>query len=886
MTRNGVILSDEKDILAKATRVEHRLNSRGLPKVSSASCRWVGVVLSRRQRVQSMTGALVGTAIVCATVLVSFRPWPHQGSGPAFVFAFATLYTCAEVMVVHVQIRCDSHTFSLSEIPLLLATFLLGPASALAAAVAGNGLALVYRRQKPMKLAFNLARAVIELTISVSVFRALATSGSVPSSRDLAVAYLGTLAASTAGCVLVSAAISLSQGWITMGVLKANLLVSALGTSAAGSLGLLAVVVARTDLKVAWVLALPVAGGYFLSNELVRSRRQTDSLRFLFDAGELLRDNSDLDGMIRTLLERTRDALRCEVAEFVHVVSPAGRCVRASASADGEQRFWITEAEPEVVAVIAGQTSSSVMSVSPGNPLLRCFGEAATSRSGLVARLSADGRSVGMILVSGHVGDVAGAGRLDVEKSRVLGTIAHSLSIALENGALERALDKLRALEDELEYKAYHDSLTGLANRALFVDRLASALTEYRTAGTEFAVLFLDLDDFKTVNDSLGHDTGDALLVAVASDLKSCLAPGDLAARLGGDEFAVLSTAADRLEDAEVLAHSILAVLADPIRVSGYALNVSASIGVALSRPAADVADILKSADIAMYNAKAGGKGRVAVFNPVMQREVLDRYELADGIKRASELGQLRVEFQPVIDLATNAIVSAEILVRWAHPTHGMLGPDSFIHLAEENGAIKQITRFVVDRACELIGSLPRGVLPSIAVNVSAVDLLDTDLLPFLVTTLDANGVEAERLTIEVTESVVLDSRAPGVLGEFRAAGLRVSLDDFGTGYSSLHSLRSLPVHELKIAKPFIDDLITDPHSGEIIRAITTLARTLSLRVVAEGVEHSSQVELLRLLRCDRAQGYLLGRPTPEPAFRALLQCTNALPTSAAPVPT
>ena len=815
---------------------------------------------------------MVAVASICAVVLSRTAPWPHQSTSTRYVVLAASLFAVAEVMVVHVQLGRDSHTFSLSEIPLILATFLLSPGAALAAAVVGHGLALVvYRHQRSLKLVFNLSRVAIEVMVSVSILRALATTGFLPTSRDLLAAFVAAMAASMVGGALVSLAIVASQGPMPRGALRGNIVVSVIGTSAAGSLGLLAVVLTRADPEVVWLLGLPMIGGYILYNALARSRRQAESLQFLFEAGQLLHENSNFDDAIVSLLERTRDALRCEVAELVHLVGPDGFSVRAMVSVDGAPRFWSEVADPAVVAVIGAQAPSLATPRAPGRELVLCFETATEARSGLVAGLASDGRSVGLLYVAGPLGDVAAVGRFDDEKKRLLSTIAHSLSIALENGALERSLNQLRLLERELAHEAHHDSLTGLANRALFTICLADAVNACKTTGKPFATLYLDLDDFKTVNDSLGHDAGDALLVCVANRLRACLGPDDVAARLGGDEFAIMASALG-LDQAEALAKSILAALDEPVVVAGHRRTVSASIGIALGRADTDVVDILKAADVAMYNAKSGGKRRTSVFNPAMQREVLARYELADGVKRASELGQLRVHFQPIFDLRTNAIVSAETLVRWKHPTQGTLFPDRFITVAEESGAIGHITRFVVTRACEIIARVPRRMLPSIAVNVSALDLRDDDLLNFIGESLRSKDIEPGRFTIEITESVLLDENAPRALSALRSSGVRVALDDFGTGYSSLHTLRSLPIDELKIAKPFVDDLDPDPRSGDFIRAITTLGHRLGLDIVAEGIEQAGQPAVLERLGCNRGQGYFFARPMAEEVFEAYLR--------------
>ena len=829
--------------------------------------------MERNARVRYLILAIAVLAAGCAGIVARLPGWPHQRPAFGYVALVAAMFAAAEVMVVHVQLGRDNHTFSMSEIPLIVATFLLSPAAALAAATVGHGVALaLYRRQRPSKLMFNISRVIIELSISIGIFRLLGTARFLPSTRELLAVFTAAIAASMIGGLLVSAAIIASQGPMPKGAIRANLTLSVIGTSAAGSLGLLTVVLVRADPTVTWVLLLPALGGYALYNALARSRRQKDSLQFLFEAGQVLHENADFDKAIPALLERTREALGCDVAELVHLVGPDGFCVRALVSIGEPPRFWTEVADPRLVAIITSEAPKAAPPGQPGAELLSCFTTGAAGRPSLVAGLSADGAAVGLLLIAGPLGDVASMSQFDDEKARLLGTIAQSVSIALENGALERSLDQLRVLERELDHKAHHDTLTGLANRALFSSELACAVSSFETTGRPFATLFLDLDDFKTVNDSLGHDAGDALLISIADRLRQCVSPPGTIARLGGDEFAIVATDVQSLKQAEALAESILAALDEPVKVAGHQLSVSASIGIAMARAGADVVEILKSADVAMYNAKAGGKRRAAVFNPVMQREVLARYELADGIKRAADLGQLRLYLQPIVDLASGSVVSAESLVRWQHPNQGLLYPDQFIALAEENGAVRHITRFVITRACQTLARIPRSTLPSIAVNVSALDLRDDDMVEFLLGSIYDLKIEPERFTVEVTESVLLDQHAPEALSFLRLNGVRVSLDDFGTGYSSLAALRSLPIDELKLAKPFVDDLTNDLRSGEFIRAITSLANSLGLETVAEGIEQVHLPDMLQSLGCNRGQGYLFARPMPEASFDAWLQ--------------
>jgi diguanylate cyclase (GGDEF)-like protein len=414
------------------------------------------------------------------------------------------------------------------------------------------------------------------------------------------------------------------------------------------------------------------------------------------------------------------------------------------------------------------------------------------------------------------------------------------------------------------ERESLHDPLSGLANRQLFRDRAERAIAEARRSGTTVAVMIIDLDHFKEINDTLGHQVGDELLVEVARRLEQSLPPLATVARLGGDEFAVLVADVGSQESAEAIATSMLSALTSPFVVGDIRLSVQASAGVALApRHGKDVFTIMKRADVAMYDAK-GERARVRTYRPETDTHTPRRLELLSDLRTAGERGELFLVYQPKVELRTDEVTAIEALVRWAHPTRGLVLPDEFVTLAENTGIVSLITSYVLDAAlgqvCEWSAA---GLDLDLSVNISVRDLGDSSLPTTVASTLDRWSIEPHRLTLEVTESgVMTDPRlAIEVLESLRAIGVRLSVDDFGTGNASLTYLKQLAIHELKIDKSFITGYAESQNDSIIVRSTVDLAHSLGLSVVAEGVEDQSTLDDLRRIGCDTAQGYHLSRP-------------------------
>ncbi len=436
---------------------------------------------------------------------------------------------------------------------------------------------------------------------------------------------------------------------------------------------------------------------------------------------------------------------------------------------------------------------------------------------------------------------------------------------------------------EEAHRLALHDTLTGLPNRALFAQRMEGALAEVRR-GTALAVLCLDLDRFKQVNDTLGHPVGDALLRAVAGRLAGCLRPCDTAARLGGDEFAVIQAPLGRAEDAGALAQRIVRTLSEPYELNGHKAVIGASVGVALA--SADMADsdqLLKMADMALYRAKADGRGLFRIFESGMDTKAQARRVLECDLRRAVKAQEFELNYQPLVDLASGRVSALEALVRWRHPERGLIPPDDFIPIAEEIGLVGAIGAWVLRQACAAAAEWPAGV--RVAVNVSAAQFKCPTLVATVLDALAASALPPERLELEITETAFLaDAEATlAALHKLRAEGVRIAMDDFGTGYSSLGYLRSFPFDKIKIDRCFIRDIETSVDCKAIVRAVVGLGSNLGIVTTAEGVETAAQLDQLRAEGCDQGQGYLFSRPVPARDVAALLgRMTGAAQTGCA----
>ena len=473
------------------------------------------------------------------------------------------------------------------------------------------------------------------------------------------------------------------------------------------------------------------------------------------------------------------------------------------------------------------------------------------------------------------------AGRHQLKDGRVISVEVRRHELIFEGRpavlvAIEDVTQR-NALEEELEHQAFHDSLTNLANRALFNDRVQHALQRLARESSSVAVLLLDLDAFKTVNDSVGHTAGDELLITVSQRLRDVLRPSDTAARLGGDEFAILLEGLAGIDEAREITQRVMDTFETPFFIGGTEAAVRASIGVTVvSDGRVDAEGLLRNADAAMYSAKNHGKGCYRVFEPSMHSEAVARLELASDLRHSIVGDEFILHYQPVVSLSAGQVVALEALVRWQHPRRGLLMPMEFIPLAEDNGLIVDLGRWVLTQACRQarVWQLAHPELSlTIAVNVSPRQLAEPGLVDDVCRILTDTGLNPGSLTLEITESILIAEPEAAIarLTELKATGVRLAIDDFGVGYSSLGALKSLPVDVLKIDKAFIDGVTIGAEADALIQAILRLAHTFNLLTVAEGVEHPYQLKRLEELGCDQIQGFCFSHPIPAPAIDHLL---------------
>ena len=484
------------------------------------------------------------------------------------------------------------------------------------------------------------------------------------------------------------------------------------------------------------------------------------------------------------------------------------------------------------------------------------------------------------VQASARHAELAERERAESERARAEQAELHVLELNNYIAEQERISRALEETKEHFRHAAFHDSLTALPNRSMFSELLTAEIENSKRKHSElFAVLFIDLDRFKNINDSLGHSYGDLLLMEFAKRLERLLRPVDTLARFGGDEFAILLSSISGPHDAIRVASRILEDLKVPFNLEKSSSFTSASIGIALSTTGYDrPEDILRDADTAMYRAKENGKGRFELFDTDMHEKAVSRLRLERDLRHAIEEKQFSINYQPIVELQNGRLAGFEALVRWNHPGEGMIGPANFIPIAEETGVIVEIGRWVLEEACRAVRQwqqqwpLYRDL--TLAVNLSARQVAQPDILEQIATALRNSGLEPRCLKLEITESVVMDNAEEAItmFKRLRALGVQLSIDDFGTGYSSLSYLHRFPLNHLKVDRSFVMRMTESNDNTEIVKTIVTLAHNLGMKVIAEGVETEEQHQQLRALGCEYGQGYLFSRPIPEAQVMELLE--------------
>jgi diguanylate cyclase (GGDEF)-like protein len=784
------------------------------------------------------------------------------------------LFFAADRWPLTVNVRRGTPALGMAAAPLVIGLFYMTPIDVLAAYATGVVLSSLLRRPLGLPQAlFAIAQFVVLAGLSEIVFHAfpMATDDFRWAAWLAAASAVGVLVVGNTAAMIVFDHYDDRLRWRA---LSGKIGYAVGGAVASACFGLIAVEFIHftvSGLVVEGVLAAILLAAYRV---YVAEHQERLALEFLHGAGDAL-GSRELESAIVQLLGRARTMFSSEMAQLT--IFP---------SAPGEKAFRTTvrENQPDQVmdALDLAQLDDVLEAERDGVIIDKHKSAPATSEmlarrgitEAMVALLRGETRLLGALLVGGHVDSRA----FDARDLQLFQTLAIQTSTTLENGRLERSIARLTELQEQLTHQAFHDSLTDLANRTLFGDRIDHALVRAARVNRSVAVLFIDVDDFKGVNDTLGHGAGDDLLVGIAERLRASLRRPDTAARLGGDEFAVLLEDVADASEAEIVARRIYDNLREPFDVNSQTVNARVSIGVAVSDGDADSAsNLMRHADVAMYSAKAGGKDRYVVFAPGMETDIVSRHKLRADLELALAADQFVVHYQPVVDLLNGDIVALEALVRWRHPQRGLVPPVEFVPMAEESGLILPLGDFVLRTACNTLLRLqaryPRPEPLAMAVNISARQLQQPLFVENVLTAITESGILPESVVLELTESILLEDTAHIVkLESLRRHGIRIAVDDFGTGYSSLSYLRSLPVDTLKIAKPFVDDLGAEQGNGDFARAIVGLGAALRLNLIAEGIEQATQVSQLRELGCTLGQGFYLSHPVGVEEIEALLQ--------------
>jgi diguanylate cyclase (GGDEF)-like protein len=779
-------------------------------------------------------------------------------------WSLALFFYLAEAFVIHLHFRREAHTLSISELGLVFGLFFASPESLIIGQLVGALAALaLHRRQRPIKVAFNVAQFGLTTCVAIVVFRTLV--GNPVSAGP--VAWFAALAASSTACaagvLLVAAAIRLAAGETTLGSLAHVSAVSLVGAGINTSLALCAVKLVESGWAAVGLVALPFVASVAVYRGYTVHRRRYEHLEFLYDSMRAIQEAPQFASAVRQALVAARQLVHAEFAEVILVPSDKNDvAIRSTLSRDGEAEMQSSSLSPlERVALdtLAGSHEALLLGRRQDRTELDDYLAERGLKDAIIAVLRGENRVFGLMVIGDRTGDVETFRDHDRQLCEKFATHA---AVLLENDRLEQANTELTALKEQLGHQAYHDPLTGLPNRALFTERVAEVLSD---RNGEPAVLFLDLDDFKTINDTLGHAFGDELLRIVAERVRACVRRGDTPSRIGGDEFAVLLVSGT--PDAELLAGRLVDSVQEPMLLGGRHISLHASIGIARGDSGVQTADeLLQNADVAMYSAKANGKRGYALYEPEMHQLVRRRHELSTALERAVEQNEIAVHYQPIIDFQTGRATAFEALARWRHPERGLIAPGEFVPLAVETGLMISIGQVVLRKACRQAAEWRKEAgldSLSVTVNLAASELQNPSLVEEVATVLREYGLPPSCLSLEITESsAMLDPQVTiERMHALRGLGVRLALDDFGTGYSSLSHLSQFPIGIVKIAKDFVDRLDDEASGVTFVDTMIRLAESLGLETVAEGIEHGHQAETLEGLKCTYGQGFHFAMP-------------------------
>jgi diguanylate cyclase (GGDEF)-like protein len=815
-------------------------------------------------------------AVFAASAALTLFAFVNRGATPELwrIALAAGAFFLGEHALFEVRLGHDHRSFTWAETACVVAIAVVPSPWAVLVCPLAVGAAHLLRRRPALKVAFNAGSCAIGIVAA----RFVATLAGVRSDRVLLQhpsAWLGLAAGAAVYFLVTTSLVSAAVAWsqrvrvidLHRQVLALNALVGA-GNIAAGVLVVAAAVV-QPALLVPFPLLLALL--WLLYRSYLKATQDRDTWESLLTASrELLEVDGEL--LVPLVLERTAAIFAAESVDVLMVQE--GTAELAVWSSDTQQ-VAKTQGEP---FLIAGTYWGRALSDKEPFEL-----QEATAPAGTKAELAAGGLASCLVAPLLNHGECVGTLRIGFRgrvrfgnrERQVFAMFANNVSAALRNARLFEGMRDM----------ALHDHLTGLPNRTLLLERLAAAHARSTEDGSKVGVLFMDLDRFKVVNDSLGHDFGDQLLVAAGKRICSVLRAGDTATRFGGDEFVVLCEGlADEAEAVEV-ASRITTALAEPFVLSGQDVFVTASVGVAVAEGTDWLpVSLIRDADAAMYRAKDLGRAKTELFDHAMRAGVVDRLEIESDLRHAIERDELRLHFQPTVRTADQVIIGTEALVRWQHPTRGLVPPLDFIGIAEETGYIREIGAWVLDEACRQLAEWRRvpGMLDTgfqMAVNLSTRQISDPGLVASVRATLGRHGIPASALCLEITESALLhdtEDVRTNIEG-LRSMGVHLALDDFGTGYSALSYLHRLPVEILKIDRSFIQHICSGAKERAIVTGMIELAHAIGMHVVAEGVETAAQLSELRRIGCDIVQGWYVAHPAPADEVEELLSLLPVL---------
>ena len=817
------------------------------PASSSAAAR--AAIASRRTVLLSI--ALV---IMSGIALVGLDPSSPPGQVHLLSWwSLAIMSILAELMIFNVEFRKELYSFTFSEIPLILGLFLASPVQLIIGRLVGATIILVVKeRQSSVKLVLNLASFFGECVVLLGVSTLLGNGLGIDQPLAWGKALVAIAAADLLGFLVVAQVIRWHGGQVQLrSILSIGALTAPVNTSFALIAGVLLV-------REPWASLLLIGIGVFLVlayRAYSALTQRFESLSLLYDFTRLVSGAQRPDVVLGAILVQAKDLMRAERAE-IWLVDERG-CVGLMVDDAGRHLRDLPAGTEALIGrwFAASAETTTVWTADSTDQRLTPISDLLGSRECILSPITESGRTVGLLAIVNRLGD----GAFRPQEATMFATLANHASVALENG---RLIDRLNDEARQREHESLHDALTGLPNRVLFAKRLNEQVARLGNDVSSIAVAVMDLDGFKDINDTLGHQSGDRVLVEAAERIRRIVDPAVVVARLGGDEFALLFPDSVGVAELEATGRAIRSQLMLPVTIEGVRINLGISIGFA-SAPddGDDAALLLQRADVAMYGAKAGLGDGVNFYHVDTDSNTPRRLSLANDLHRAIENGEFSLVFQPKISFLEGRVLGFESLLRWNHGCFGDISPEEFIPLAERTGMIQPITEFVLQSAFDQLSIWNQaGHRWGISVNLSMRNLLDRALVDIVRRLLAETGVNPHDVTFEITETTVMAdaSRTVAILESLAALGVRLSIDDFGTGYSSLSYLQRLPVDEVKIDKAFVLALTRDKSAAAIVRSILDLARNMDLSVVAEGIEDRRTWRMLQELGCREGQGYYM----------------------------